>query len=123
MTHKHEKTRASGTVSCEMMAADSPRIVPTDDQIRCRAHEIYQARRGSGMWGNEMTDWIAAERELAVRVDDGQPTARVDSESSVSEALHGTAHAEKTNGSALVASDRAPNRVRELSASPLNTGA
>ena len=34
----------------------------TEEQIRQRAYEIYQAR--GGQEGNEVSDWIAAEREL-----------------------------------------------------------
>jgi hypothetical protein len=35
---------------------------PSEQQIRERAYEIYQARGGQD--GNEVSDWVAAEREL-----------------------------------------------------------
>lgn len=35
---------------------------PREDKIRERAYEIYQAR--SGRDGDEVSDWIAAEREF-----------------------------------------------------------
>ena len=35
---------------------------PTDDQIRIRAYELYFARGGQP--GNELDDWLQAEREL-----------------------------------------------------------
>jgi DUF2934 family protein len=35
---------------------------PSEQQIRERAYQIYQARGGQD--GNEVSDWVAAEREL-----------------------------------------------------------
>lgn len=35
-----------------------------EDGIRRRALQIYQARIGSGAWGDSMSDWLQAEREL-----------------------------------------------------------
>ena len=43
--------------------ANSANITPqTEQQIRERAYEIYLARGGQD--GDEVSDWIAAEREL-----------------------------------------------------------
>ena len=35
---------------------------PSEDEIRCRAYEIYVERGGTP--GHELDDWIRAEREL-----------------------------------------------------------
>lgn len=35
---------------------------PTQDEIRRRAHEIYEARHGA--WGDPVADWLRAEAEL-----------------------------------------------------------
>ena len=41
---------------------NNPRPTYVDQQIRERAYEIYMAR--GGQEGNEVSDWLAAEREL-----------------------------------------------------------
>ncbi len=41
----------------------SPNLYPSPDQIRRRAYEIFLARGGSH--GNDLEDWLAAERELS----------------------------------------------------------
>jgi hypothetical protein len=38
---------------------------PTEDEIRKRAHEIYQERRDGP--GNAVDDWLQAEAELKLR--------------------------------------------------------
>ena len=38
------------------------RRTPTDEEIRQRAYEIYLSREGGP--GNELEDWLQAEREL-----------------------------------------------------------
>ena len=40
----------------------TPKLLPTAEQIRQRAHEIYLARGGAA--GRELDDWLQAEREL-----------------------------------------------------------
>ena len=40
----------------------SPKGRPTPDQIQLRAYEIYLERCGAP--GNELQDWVQAEREL-----------------------------------------------------------
>jgi len=40
------------------------KAVPTLEQIQVRAYEIYLERRGAP--GNEVEDWLHAERELLV---------------------------------------------------------
>jgi rhodanese-related sulfurtransferase len=44
--------------------AELAEFVGTDDQVRSRAYEIYEARRHCGGSGDALTDWISAEREL-----------------------------------------------------------
>ena len=75
MTRKESQTRASETVNSKVLAEGTEQFVPTDEQIRSRAHEIYRARCDSGDSGDELTDWIAAECELKAVGDDGQQTA------------------------------------------------
>ena len=41
---------------------NNPRPTYVDQQIRERAYEIYLAR--GGQQGDEVSDWLAAEREL-----------------------------------------------------------
>jgi len=41
---------------------NTPKLPPTLEQIRQRAHEIYLARGGAA--GHELDDWLQAEREL-----------------------------------------------------------
>jgi hypothetical protein len=36
----------------------------SEEDIRFRAYEIFQARVSEGQPGNEMSDWLQAEREL-----------------------------------------------------------
>jgi hypothetical protein len=40
----------------------TPKLLPTAEQIRQRAREIYLARGGAA--GRELEDWLQAEREL-----------------------------------------------------------
>ena len=52
------------------------RPVAGDDDVRRRAYELFEARRGAD--GDDVADWLAAERELAAwritRPDDlGEP--------------------------------------------------
>ena len=44
---------------------DSDRSAATDEQIRQRAYELYQERGGAD--GNEVDDWVRAEREIRER--------------------------------------------------------
>jgi len=62
-------------VNPKVPAEGSAEFIPTDEQIRSRAHEIYQARCDSGECGDELADWIAAECELKARGDDDRQTA------------------------------------------------
>jgi hypothetical protein len=40
------------------------RPLPREDAIRVRALEIFLGRNGSGVWGDAMSDWLQAEREV-----------------------------------------------------------
>ena len=42
--------------------SDFNKIVPTQEEIELRAYEIYLKRGGEK--GNELDDWLAAEKEL-----------------------------------------------------------
>jgi hypothetical protein len=46
-------------------APDSPVARPADEQIRMRAYEIYRER--GGRVGDDMSDWLRAEREYLER--------------------------------------------------------
>jgi hypothetical protein len=53
------------TMEVSSPAPRKPRTVksrPTPEQIQLRAYEIYLERRGAP--GNELQDWVQAEREL-----------------------------------------------------------
>ena len=50
---------------------NNPRPTYVDQQIRERAYEIYLAR--GGQQGDEVSDWLAAERELR---DSNQPQGK-----------------------------------------------
>ena len=47
------------------MERDEDRPSPRDEEIRRRAYELYEARGGAD--GDDVADWLAAERELAER--------------------------------------------------------
>jgi len=53
---KTNKTPASAPL------IQSPKLPPSQEQIRQRAHEIYVARGGGE--GMALQDWLAAEQEL-----------------------------------------------------------
>ena len=55
-----------------------PRI--TEDDIRVRAYELFQARMGNGQSGDSVSDWLQAEQELV----------RVAAESAEGQGLNGT---------------------------------
>ena len=42
------------------------KVVPTEDQIRARAFEIFQRRNGGP--GDAHADWLQAERELSAEL-------------------------------------------------------
>jgi hypothetical protein len=82
VTHKETKARASEPVTSKVLAEGSEQFVPTDEQIRSRAYELYKARCDRGDSGDELTDWIAAECELRARGDGDQQTAPYEAASS-----------------------------------------
>ena len=62
-----ERSRQNAQVSPETEAApqtagDTTAAVPDRDRVAMRAYELYQARGGTD--GQELDDWLAAEREL-----------------------------------------------------------
>ena len=56
------KTRKRQSNTRQERAKLTPSIPPTIEEIRQRAHEIFMARGGTP--GNELDDWLRAEREL-----------------------------------------------------------
>jgi len=58
-------------------ATTSGRSIFSDDRVRSRAYEIYDVRRRSGIYGDAMADWIAAERELEAHHDVDQESAMI----------------------------------------------
>jgi hypothetical protein len=44
-------------------ARRQPRPVPTEEEVRALAYQLFQARGGEP--GHELEDWIQAERELS----------------------------------------------------------
>ena len=66
------KTAATSTKSAA--PSERPEAAATHEEIRCRAHEIYRARCDSGAAGDEVSDWIAAERELRAGGGETQPS-------------------------------------------------
>ncbi len=81
MARKDMPTRKPGTVSFGTGTARFEEFVRTDDQVRSRAYEIYQARRHCGGVGDALADWIAAECELKERGNGDREVATVEAES------------------------------------------
>jgi hypothetical protein len=77
------KTAETSTKSAA--PSECPEAAPTDEEIRCRAHEIYRARCDSGADGDELSDWIAAECELRAGGGEGQPSTSSRAEARPSE--------------------------------------
>src|SRR5260370_25997757 len=68
------KNRMARTLQVAPSATRKPRAAksaPTLEQIQARAYEIYLERHGAP--GNQIEDWLRAERELASR---GPPKPR-----------------------------------------------
>ncbi|MCA9243302.1 MAG: DUF2934 domain-containing protein [Phycisphaerales bacterium] len=64
MAQKHTATQKAELTGCANETAEMGEVVPTHEQVRCRAYEIYQERCRNGVDGNDLADWIAAESEL-----------------------------------------------------------
>jgi len=56
------KTKAADTTTRGKVVKSASKPIPTEEQIRLRAYQIYLARNGGP--GDAMSDWIQAEREL-----------------------------------------------------------
>ena len=52
----------AGSTAPSTQSSATPQSEPTTQQIAQRAYEIYQARGGTE--GQDMEDWLQAEREL-----------------------------------------------------------
>lgn len=53
--------------SAFVTGAGATQRVPTSEEIRARAYEIYRARVTAGTFGSAESDWTQAERELRTR--------------------------------------------------------
>ncbi|HSO85008.1 MAG TPA: hypothetical protein VLQ91_00550 [Draconibacterium sp.] len=60
-----EKPAAAKTVKTTKTSAAKPAI--TEEDIRKKAEEIYNARVASGEPGNHESDWLAAEKALKAK--------------------------------------------------------
>lgn len=70
MVRKRTATRTLKSEQCATETAEFGAVVPTREQVRRRAYELYEARRLTGRGGDAVTDWIAAERELKACTED-----------------------------------------------------
>ncbi len=61
--------------------AGSARVEPPSDRVRVRAYEIYAARIANGAAGDAVSDWLQAERELALH----EPSAASEVEIAIEE--------------------------------------
>jgi hypothetical protein len=85
MARKDMPTRKPETGTGATETAQLAEVVPTHDQVRHRAYEIYDARCHNGACGDALADWIAAEAELKVGSNGHEQVARIGSESGRSE--------------------------------------
>jgi hypothetical protein len=74
MTRKEVATRNAETMS------EATEAVPSPEQVRSRAFEIYCERCEDGRAGDALTDWVTAERELTTGEGRGRETALVGAE-------------------------------------------
>ena len=59
-----EETRQPEIVERAPLAMQDEGRMPAEAQIRALAHELYRARCDMGHEGDELSDWVAAERKL-----------------------------------------------------------
>lgn len=85
MTRKDMPTQKPGSVDGATNTARLAEVVPTVDQVRRRAYEIYDARCRNGACGDALADWIAAEVELKAGGNGHEHVARIGGESNRSE--------------------------------------
>lgn len=81
MARKDMATQNPGAVNGAADNAEAAQVESKDDQVRCRAYEIYTERCQVGRGGDALTDWCDAERELRTRDDDSRETADIGGES------------------------------------------
>jgi hypothetical protein len=65
-TTKSSSTSRSTTTRKSAVTKQRTKIIPTEEQIRARAFEIYLTRNGGP--GDAHTDWMQAERELIAQM-------------------------------------------------------
>lgn len=62
---RRSSTKTTGEIANDAAAlaqSTSPAVTYTEDDIRRRAYELYEARSGRG--GDALSDWLTAEREI-----------------------------------------------------------
>jgi hypothetical protein len=57
-------TRTKKTVTRRPSKAKDPNTPDFEEQLRMRAFEIFQSRMQSHATGDELSDWLEAEKEL-----------------------------------------------------------
>jgi hypothetical protein len=62
-----KKTTSTAKTNTGVKAAPKRRKI-TAEEIRIRAAEIYTERQHKGRHGDELSDWLQAEKELATEV-------------------------------------------------------
>lgn len=74
-TKPNPATKTASAPPSEQRAQTMP------DRIRRRAYEIYKDRRSHGAPGDELSDWLQAERDLASAGADSKSAPLVESKS------------------------------------------
>lgn len=67
-----KETRRPKIVERAALAMQDEGRMPAEAQIRALAHELYRARCDMGHEGDELSDWVAAERKLNPRGEDAE---------------------------------------------------
>lgn len=65
--NSHDAPRPTSAMNAGNRGANDMRSQPATDHIRLRAFEISQTRNGGP--GDELADWIQAEREVKTRLE------------------------------------------------------
>ena len=51
----------------ERKAKNAPSLESFQNEIRQRAEELFRARTANNFYGSELTDWLAAEKEIKTK--------------------------------------------------------
>jgi hypothetical protein len=69
---KKKPDQQNSDLTSPMIETPAAETEPAEDEIQARAYEIYLERGGGE--GNEIDDWLQAERELRGKTDQDQPS-------------------------------------------------